>query len=213
VLTIGIKGAENDKFEYKGGEIRSDKGGSVAHIAIAGKGGSLRNAKDALSFAVLQRALGAGTSIKYNSENKGLLAKASGSAKAPCSVTALNISYSDSGLFGALITAPSEDAGTILCNVVGILKNGKVSEDDVKRGKNQLKRAVLSALENGSTAVEDMGNQALLIGSVANACQIAAAIDGLSSTDINAALKKVAGGKLSIASVGNLRCVPFLDEI
>lgn len=45
--------------------------------------------------------------------------------------------------------------------------------------------AVLHALESGSTAIEDIGIQAVLIGSVANACQIASAINGLSSSDIN----------------------------
>jgi len=199
--------------EYKGGEIRSDKGGDLAHIAIAGPGGALRNAKEALSFAVLQRVLGVGTSIKYNSESNGLFAQALKCPSSPFSVTALNVSYSDSGLFGALITVPAHDAGNALTAIVKVLKSGCVADEDVSRGKNQLKTAVLTALESGTTAIEDMGTQAVLIGSVANADQIATAIGGITTADVNDAAQKVASSNLSIASVGNLICVPFLDDI
>ncbi|KAF2896158.1 hypothetical protein ILUMI_10021 [Ignelater luminosus] len=205
--------ADCEPADYRGGEIRSDKGGDVAHIAIAGKGGSFRNAKEALSFAVLQRALGAGSSIKYADENRGLLAKSLSKCSGPTSITALNISYTDSGLFGALISTPCGDAKTVVKDVVDILKGGSIPDEDIARGKAQLTAAVLHALESGSTAIEDIGNQAVLIGSVANACQIANAISGLNSSDINNALKKITSSKLSIASVGNLRCVPFLDEL
>lgn len=205
----------------------------MAHIAIAGLGGSLTNARDALSFAILQRALGAGTSIKYTNENKAPLAKVIGCAGTATSVTALNVSYSDSGLFGALISTPSTSAGDLLLKVVEILKRGRISEDDFQRGKNQLKASVLMALESGQTAIEDIGYQALLTGCVSNACQIASSVDGITLEDVNAVsiyvhitgicekkilrifqvAQRVAGSKLSMGCVGNLYCVPFLDEL
>lgn len=42
---------------YKGGELRSNKGGDMAFVTIAGEGAGLNNPKEALAFAVLQRQL------------------------------------------------------------------------------------------------------------------------------------------------------------
>lgn len=106
----------------------------MAHVAIAGRGGSFRNAKEALSFAVLQRAMGAGSSIKYADEKCGLFAKSLSKCSGPTSITALNISYSDSGLFGALISTSSSDAKFVVKDVVDALKSGNVSEADIARG-------------------------------------------------------------------------------
>lgn len=54
------------------------------------------------------------------------------------------------------------------------------------RAKEQLKAAVLSELESGSRLVSDIGQQAVLLGQVHSAAQLAAAIDGVSVADVNA---------------------------
>ncbi|KAF5305630.1 hypothetical protein FQR65_LT07711 [Abscondita terminalis] len=198
---------------YAGGEIRSDKGGPLAHIAVAGQGGPLTNGKEALAFAILQRALGSGTYIKYTNERNAPFSKLLGSSPEPNLVTALNISYSDSGLFGALITSTSTKAGFFLESVMSILKSGTISDEDFVRGKTQLKNNVLYSLENGSNGIEEMITQAGLLKCVATPAQVICAIDEITKEDVEAAAKKVACSKFSIASIGTLHCVPFLDEI
>lgn len=61
-----------------------------------------------------------------------------------------------------------------------------MSQGDVTRAKEQLKAAVLSELESGSRLVSDIGQQAVLLGQVQSASQLAAAIDGVSVADVNA---------------------------
>lgn len=53
----------------------------------------------------------------------------------PFSVVALNYSYSDSGLFGALIAAPAATAGHIVECAVRALKSGNVPDENIKRGE------------------------------------------------------------------------------
>lgn len=172
---------------YKGGEIRSDKGGDWAFVAIAGQGGALKDAKEALAFAVLQRALGTGPQIKWGSRDNGLLSKClGGNIGDESAIAALNVSYSDAGLFGALIAAPAESAGKLVEAAAGVLKGGQVGDDDVNRGKNQLKAAVLLENEGGSEAIGWLGTQAALLGAAQSPSQIAAAIDSVTTADVNA---------------------------
>ncbi|KAK4876988.1 hypothetical protein RN001_009494 [Aquatica leii] len=204
---------KNIASPYYGGEIRSDKGGDYAYIAIAAEGSKLSNPKEALAFAILQRAYGTGTYIKYTNENKSPFAKLLGSCPEANLVTALNVCYSDTGLFGALITSTSTKAGFFLESVLSILRSGDVSDCDFERGKIQLKNSVRFALENGLNGLEEITNQSLLIGCVTTPCQTICAIDTITKEDVLAAAKKVACSKLSIASVGTLHCLPFLDEM
>lgn len=197
---------------YKGGELRSNKGGNFAFVTIAGEGASLKNSKEALAFAVLQRALGVGPQIKWSTNDNGLLSKTIGTNSEEYASTAINVSYSDTGLFGVLIAAPSQSAGKLVQSAVKLLKNANVGDEDVARGKNQLKAALLLEAESGSRAIQDIGSQAALLGCPQTACQIAAAVDSVSTSEVRDALKK-AGKKLTLASIGNLSNVPYLDEL
>lgn len=69
---------------------------------------------------------------------------------------------------------------------VKALKSGSVSSADLARGKEQLKLALLEAIETSAGLVANIGQQALLTGTVQNPAEIAAAIDALTSADVNA---------------------------
>ncbi|RZC36189.1 cytochrome b-c1 complex subunit 2, mitochondrial, partial [Asbolus verrucosus] len=170
---------------YIGGEIRSDKGGNLAFVAIGGAGGALKDTKERLAFAVLQRALGIGPQVKWGTTDNGVLSKAVG-GDVQYAISAVNASYSDAGLFGTLIAAPSASAGKIVEAVVKVLKGGALSDADVNRGKNQLKTSVLLDSESGSNIIGCIGSQAALVGSAQSGSQIAAAIDSVSTADVNA---------------------------
>ena len=212
-LNLVGSGDADKPSEYKGGEIRSDKGGNYAHVAVAGAGVGLKNLKEALAFAVLQRVLGAGTYIKYANESNSPFAKLIPKDSVANSIKAFNVSYSDSGLFGALISAKSEQAGSLVEGVIKILKQGDISSADFERGKQQTKTAILLAYESGSNGIIELGNNTILLGSAVNPSEILNALEGITQSDVNSAAKKISKSKLSIASVGNLSSVPFLDEM
>lgn len=51
-------------------------------------------------------------------------------------------------------------------------------------GKNLLKASILSDNESGSNAILNYANQAVLTRQVQSACQVAAAIDSVSTSDV-----------------------------
>lgn len=164
--------------------FRSDKGGNYAFVAIAGEGGTVCNQKEALAFGALKYALGAGPQCSWGI-GAGVLQKAVGESP-NAAVKAINVNYADSGLFGAIIAAKYDAAGAATKAVLDVLKSGNVSDKDANRGKNLLKTAVLNELESGTKAVQAIGTQACITGTGYSAQQLAAAIDGLSASDISA---------------------------
>jgi len=194
---------------YRGGEIRKDKAIEHAHVAIATEGVGVSNQKEALAFAVLQKALGSPSTVKWGTGASPLAKTAVGDS---C-VAAINVSYSDSGLFGLFVSAPAADAGKIIESAVKTLKSGNVSEADVKRGKALLRAELLSRLDNGETLAEDLIAQSQLQGTVVPNTVLAESLSTLTVSDVSAAARKVANGKLSIGAIGNLRNVPYLDQL
>ena len=67
------------------------------------------NSKDALAFAVLRYALGSGSAVKYGT-GAGPLGKAVAGSNEPLAISAFNAAYSDSGLFGVIISTTAENA-------------------------------------------------------------------------------------------------------
>nr|CAD7574800.1 unnamed protein product [Timema californicum] len=202
--------------QYYGGEIRKEKFSDLAHVAVATEGASLANEKDALAFAILRYILGAGPSIKWGGSPSPLYKSVSEAVGGlPFAVSALNVSYSDSGLFGFLASAPPQIAGQVRVVEAAVkqLCCLSLTPADIARGKAQLKASVLLGTEGGTDLLEDIGNQAVLLGKVTSPSQVVAAIDGITSADINAAYKKVTLGKLTLAAYGQIHCVPYLDQL
>ncbi|XP_066148530.1 cytochrome b-c1 complex subunit 2, mitochondrial [Euwallacea fornicatus] len=198
---------------YKGGEIRSDKGGDFAFVAIAGEGASIKNSKEALAAAVLQKALGVGPQVKWSSNDNGILSKAIiGTSSEPFASSAINANYSDTGLVGVLLAVPAQSAGKLVESAVKVLRSGNVSDADVTRGKNQLKSSLLFELESGSKMAKFLGTQAVLTGSGLSPSDLSAAVDSVTTSDVRNIFQKV-GKKLTIASVGNLANVPYADDL
>ncbi|VEN45844.1 unnamed protein product [Callosobruchus maculatus] len=197
---------------YKGGELRSNKGGDFAFVAIAGEGAPASNIKEALACAVLQRALGTGPHIKWSTHDNSILAKSIGTQPEGFASTAINVNYSDTGLVGVLVAAPAKCAKNIVQAAYNVMKCGSITDADVNRGKNQLKTQLLVDAECGGTAIHDIGIQAVLTGNPQTAAQLAAGVDSITAADVQSALKK-AGQKLSVAAMGNLVDVPYMDEL
>ncbi|PNF31631.1 Cytochrome b-c1 complex subunit 2, mitochondrial [Cryptotermes secundus] len=207
-------GPSDSAAKYSGGDVRQDTADSLAHVAVAVEGASLKNTKEALAFAVLQYALGVGPYVKWGS-SASPLTRAVGSAVGnnPFAVTAFNASYTDSGLFGFVASSPGNVAGTVVDAAVKQLRSGTLSSTDVAHGRAQLKAAILYNQESNSTLAEEIGTQAVLLGSVLSGPAIISAVNSVTDAEVNAAASKVKSGKLSVAGVGNLTHVPYSDEL
>lgn len=213
-LELGSGGKSGSSANYYGGDARKDTPSHVAHVAVAGQGGALSNQKEALAFAVLQLAVGAGPATKRGANNGPLgkaLASAIGDSRA--SFAALNASYSDAGLFGFVVSTDAQNIGKAVDALTRTMKSASVSSDDVNRGKALLKVAVLDAYATDSSLISEMGLQAVLTKDVQSADAIISAIDGITQQDVQAAAKKAGSSKLSVGAVGNLAHVPYSSDL
>lgn len=101
--------------QYFGGDLRVDKAGNFAHVAVGVQGAGWANPKEALAFAVLQQVAGVGAATKRGNPS-GAIGKVVGAALGdkPFGFSALSASYSDDGLFGFVLSADGRDIGKVI---------------------------------------------------------------------------------------------------
>lgn len=213
-LTIGTADNANEASKYCGGEIRKETNSNLTNVALAVEGVTLKNEKDALACAVLQRASSSVPRVKWGSSTSPLYKEISSAAGAePFGAQTFNANYTDSGLFGVVLCSQPNISGSITKAASKWLKSLNVSDNDVARGKNILKTEVWDAADNAVCLLENMQQQAILRGQVSSPAAIVNEIDKLSASDVKAVAGKLAKGKLSMAALGNLKTVPYIDEL
>lgn len=184
--SLGLESGEGTKNEckYRGGtDRRSEKGGHMSSVAVGTNGGSWANAKEAMAYAILQRAAGTIPATKRGANN-GTLTKSVQSAAPNTAVTALNATYSDNGLFGFVVSGPSTEVGKAVEAGVKAMKSGSLSDEDICRGKAGVKSDIAFAMETESSLVESMVGQSVLIGNVWTLKAALDAVDSVSSADV-----------------------------
>ncbi|KAJ0178314.1 hypothetical protein K1T71_006137 [Dendrolimus kikuchii] len=202
--------AQSEPSTYYGGELRKEMGGELAHVALAVQGAPA-GSPQALAFAIAAKALGNGPVTKWGADNSPI-SKAVGNV-GPFAAAGFNVSYSDNGLYGIVLSVPKDEAAAAVKNAAKLLKSPSLSADAIKAGKNQLKLQVLSEADEATSLAENMAAQGLYTGSVRSAADIAKAIDQISSSDITQALSNSARNKISMGAAGNLAFVPYIDEL
>lgn len=188
-----------------GGEVRVETSSPLAYVAVAAPGASLADTKAMVTFALLQRALGTGIPVKYGS---GAGSKLNQAVLGAGAVSSLNLNYSDAGLFGFVAAAPATDAGKVVSAAAKVLRSASVNESQFSRAKAQLKADLLMAKENTGVLFEELALQALL-----NQSDLLSTIDKVSIAEVNAVASRFATAKLTVAAVGNLSNVPFVDDL
>lgn len=112
-LPLDEGAADGAASKFVGGELRVDKAGPLVSVAIGTQGAALSNQKEALAFAVLQHAAGTGPSAKRGAANGALGKVVSSALTSPFVFSALNASYTDSGLFGFVLTGNGRELGKV----------------------------------------------------------------------------------------------------
>lgn len=201
---------KGEAAKYYGGDMRKEMGGDLAHVALAVQGAPA-GSPQALALAVGAKALGCGPVTKWGADNSPL-GKAIGNV-GPFAAAGFNVSYSDNGLYGVVLSVPKDEANNAVKAVAGVLKNPQLSSQAIQAGKNQLKLQLLSEADGGTSLAEALAAQAFHTGSVKSPADIAQNIDKLSNNDISQALSAAAKTKLSMGAAGNLAFVPYTDEL
>ncbi|XP_040153288.1 cytochrome b-c1 complex subunit 2, mitochondrial [Anopheles arabiensis] len=200
-------GGEN-KSAFNTGEVRREGAGSRAAVAVGAQAVGWSSMKEAMAFWVLQHAAGVGAATKRGTNN-GVLTK----ALAGVNSSSLYNGYSDNGMFGFVLSGDAKDAGKAVEAGVKALKSLSVSDADVARGKASALAAAAEYTENQSTLLHQLGEESALLGQVYKKSDLLAAVNAVTTGDVQAAARKVASSKLAIGAVGNLSHVPHLCEL
>uniref|UniRef100_A0A4W4G6E2 Ubiquinol-cytochrome c reductase core protein 2b n=1 Tax=Electrophorus electricus TaxID=8005 RepID=A0A4W4G6E2_ELEEL len=195
-------GTIGSKALFRGGELRSQTGGSLVHAAVVAESAAASSA-EATAFGVLQHVLGAGPHIKRGTNSTSRLSQAISKA------TAQPFDVSDIFLFP--VSVPQ--VVMVAVSQVGAIAQGNLTVADLNRAKTQLKAEYLMSVENSEGLFDAIGTQALSEGTYHSPEAITQRIDAVSSNDVVNAAKKFMSGKKSMACSGNLVNTPFMDEI
>lgn len=112
-LQLNAKPSPNAPSKYIGGQLRVDKSGEWATVAIATQGASLANQKEAIAFAILRNVASAGEVVPNGSPVAALDKVVDAALSQPYDFNALNASYSDNGLFGFVLQANAREVGKV----------------------------------------------------------------------------------------------------
>lgn len=116
------------------------------------------------------------------------------------------------------------------------MKSIKLSDSDIARGKAILKAEILDTADSEALLLENLQQQAITKGQVVSTASLVANVEKISASNVKSVCTsggvifkrfvtfyfndnffqvadKLAKGKLSMAAVGNLKTVPYVDEL
>jgi ubiquinol-cytochrome c reductase core subunit 2 len=213
-LKVGSEDNTVEAAKYHGGELRKERSSELSTVAIAVETAGLNKEKDVLVYAILQRAIGSGPRVKWGFSVSPLHKAVSGTTSTDqFALSAFNASYSDSGLFGFVLSSVPSVADSVIKAATAYLRSPKLSDADITRGKTTLKAEILYAADNDAAFLDNLGQQAIFKGRVYKPSDLIAEIDKITASDIKSVAGKFASGKLSMAAIGNLCTVPYVDDL
>jgi ubiquinol-cytochrome c reductase core subunit 2 len=177
------EGTKNQSTYHGGADLRLEKGGHTASVAVATSGGSWSNLQEGIAFMVLQQAAGVSPSVKWGN-SAGVISKAVQAAAPNTGVVALNAGYSDSGLFGFTVSGPAKEAGQAVEAGIKALKSASLNDDDVARGKALLKSFIAFNYETEPSLLTELGVQSVLLGSPLSLKAALEAVDAIQASDV-----------------------------
>lgn len=209
-------GAEVTPSKFAPGELRVEYNSPNTCVAVVVEGAGYKNQKEWLGLAALQHLLGTGPRVKYSQGEQSKLGKAAAQAVShPFAVEALNVNYSDTGLFGVVAAGNHDEMDKLIRAVVAQVRtvSKSLSDQDVQSAKLKLKASMLQRYEKHSHLALDFGVQTSHFGSPLSAGDLEGMIDSLTTQDVAAAAAKVAKGKPAMAAVGRLHKTPHVEEL
>lgn len=181
------------------------------HYWIGFEGGAGADASP--EFAILRSYFGGKSSVKWGAGHSPL---AQIGEKVPgAHADAFNLGFSDSGLFGFYITAPTDkvvlavkEATLALKNVAQGIQDGAFA---MARGKALTEAAEEADRTSGEQHISVAGHL-LNTNSVRTAEETIAKIEAVKASDVSSAASKLLKSKLTTVAVGDVHKLPYADE-
>jgi predicted Zn-dependent peptidase len=198
--------------EYIGGEYRTWTESPQTAIQIAFESVAWNHA-DVPAFQLMHQLLGHGHA--FNHGNTGRAHKAIVNNGFLDSIGGINSNFTDSGLFGITVEGAGSHSADLLAVALHELDalRQPISDAELTRAKNALKMNFLLAMESSADRLEEVARNYQTHGALTlqNHCQ---AIDAVTSSDINAAARRVMSGKPTMVVTGGaINLVPSMTEV
>lgn len=204
---------------YTGGELRLPGPGN-SRVALAFEGASLAD-PDVFAVRTLSSLLGGAARFTRDGPGVGLRSRLARNVLAKgdyvLASSALNASYSDSGLFGVFVEAlpgHGADAARLLSAELNSLA-GSFSVDDAEltRAKNQAKASFFREVESRTGLVDHLARHTLAGTAPLAPAQYAARFDAVTRDDLARVARRVFSSPLTLVSTGDIHGVPTKEEL
>jgi predicted Zn-dependent peptidase len=169
---------------------------------VLGCGGLSRTDERRFALGVLNAALGGGMSSRLFQEvreKRGLA----------YSVYSFSSQHADSGIWGVYagcLPAKADEVLSICRDEIAKVISGGLTDDELDRGKGQLRGSIVLGLEDPSSRMSRLGKSELVYPRLEPVDEILAAIDGVTHDDVREVAASVLAQPKALAVVG-----PFDD--
>jgi processing peptidase subunit beta len=206
-----------DRARFTGSEIRArDDDLPLAHVAIAVEGPGSSHG-DNIALMVASTLVGSWDRTYGGGKNlSGVLASRCAQEELCHSFQSFNISYHDTGLWGAYFVADRMTIDDFIFNLQGQWMRlcSSATEFEVERAKKQLKVDLLNQLDSTTLNCEDIGRQVLYYGRRVPLAELDARIDAVSAKTVRDVCMKYVYDKCpAIASIGPVEQVPDYNRL
>jgi ubiquinol-cytochrome c reductase core subunit 2 len=212
----GPSSDEEPSHYYGGGEVYAPTRTGLTHAAIVSRGASLSSEQDILRAGVLQHLMGTGEAVKWGSSPSRLVKAGSEAIDTPFNACALNLNYSDNGLFGFCVTSEPQNVGKLLQAVMqefSSVAKGNVSDADLARAKNQLKARYLMATEQATSLSDDIAAQVSQKRDYSPLTTTNQKVDSITKDDVIQFANDVFTTRSTFVARGNLSSTPRMQQL
>jgi len=215
-------GRSEAKPSFCGSELlyRTEETGGLSHLAVGYEGVPWTD-PDSITFMVIQSIIGSykrgeGLVPPQLSGNRLTNSVANGPAGQTESFAAFNTCYKDTGLFG--FYAQCEDSALPHCVdelLFGVSNlSHSVTEEEVERGKRQLKTTLFGSLDSTTAIAEDIGRQLLVYGRRIPVSELLLRMDVIDAAEVRRVAKRYLCDKdIAITALGPLEQLPDLTDL
>ena len=205
-LPMGKKNNRQNSF-YVSGEYREEKDLEQVHLLLGFQGIDYHHS-DYYSLLVYSSLLGGGMSSRLFQEireKRGLV----------YGISAFTSSYTDTGIFGIYAGTGEKEIKELIPVLCDELKNSPKSilENEIKRGKAQLKAGLMMGRESAFRRCESAARQLLVFNRVIDPTETIKLIDMVSKESVEKIANQIVSGPVTISSIGPIRKLETVDKI
>jgi len=210
-------GSVGERSHFLGSDVRIRYDShDTATVALAFEGASWTD-PNAMPLALMQTILGSFTASSGLGKNvASAMCQEVADHELASSISAFNLSYSDTGLFGFVSTSPDNKLDDLLWYVMPnmVRMAHGISDEELLRSKLALKTQILMAYDGDISSGEQIATQIQTIGRVMPLAEMVARVDALTMEDVKSAASEVINDEdHALAAIGGIHELPDYNWI